>query len=142
MIALSVISLVVQLITLQMHNIQHVVPVPKWLKSLAKCLACQRRSNRFDLRDKLRAGHENIAFTGDNANTSQRKEKFVMVQCGDKILYELTKIGENMSKQDEKAKMKGEWQATAKILDRFFFLVFLFSHILLLIVSVVFSAMA
>ena len=126
--------MVVQMIILNFYHKFPLTPVPGWLKRTAYFLTCRRMSPKVGSTPDGSTGSKDAKVTDVNEMDDTVDEK-VPLEKNDGILKEVCKITDEMANRAEDESMQEEWQIVARMMDRFFFVLFVIIHVSLVIAT-------
>ena len=126
--------MVVQMIILNFYHKFPLTPVPDWLKRTAYFLTCRRMGSKVGNTPGGDTGSKDAKVTDVNEMDDTVDERVPLGE-NDGILKEVCKITGEMANRSEDETLQEEWQIVARMMDRFFFILFVIIQVSLVIAT-------
>ena len=131
---MSAVSMVVQMIILNFYHKFPLTPVPGWLKRIAYLLTCRRMGSKVGNTSNGSVEVKDVKVT-DVIEMDDTVDAKVPLGENDGILKEVCKITDEMAIRAQEETTQEEWQIVARVMDRFFFLLFVILQVSLVIAT-------
>ena len=126
-------SLLIQMITVNIHHVRPIRAVPKWIQTINNCLPfhCASRKYQVDPETKEKSQIDDEQPATSSQNTSRQAGDKVTIPADPVLLDEIRVWREKVKSDDENSALSEEWKIVAHHLNNFFLILFIVVQVII-----------